>query len=257
MDQPGRRPAAARFCHHLTHSTWRVTLDSLGFVAFAAFAVVVTVAAWFMSQLFERRRRAALGAYAAHRGWSFEAGDDAWAYIAEGEPFGEGHGRTARYVMRGPYAGLTSVVFDYKWVTGTGNQRRTHRAGVYAVGLPAGLPWVHIRSEHMLDKAARLFGGQDIDLESEEFNRAFRVQAGDERFAYDLLNARTMEALLPAQALIVQVADRYLVATLAGGLDLDCVDYNLGLLVGMVERLPDYVWTDRGAQPPTVGKRSA
>jgi hypothetical protein len=55
----------------------------------------------------------------------------------------------------------------------------------------------------------------------------------------------------------VQVADRYLVATLAGGLDLDCVDYNLGLLVGMVERLPDYVWTDRGTQPPTVGKRSA
>jgi hypothetical protein len=159
--------------------------------------------------------------------------------------------------VRGPYAGLTSVVFDYKWVTGTGKQRRTHRAGVYAVGLPAGLPWVHIRSEHMLDKAARLFGGQDIDLESEEFNRAFRVQAGDERFAYDLLNARTMEALLSAQALIVQVADRYLVATLAGGLDLDCVDYNLGLLVGMVERLPDYVWTDRGTQPPTVGKRSA
>jgi hypothetical protein len=159
--------------------------------------------------------------------------------------------------MRGQYGGLASVVFEYRWVTGWGRQRETHGAGVYALGLPVNLPGVHIRSEHLMDTAARLLGAQDIELESEEFNRAFRVRAMDARFAYDLLNPRTMEALLGAQDLVVQISDCYLVATLDGGLDLEWVDYTLALLAGMVERLPDFVWTDRGKAPPPVRQRPA
>ena len=237
-----------------------VTLESdvvIVLVAVAAVALVPTMGAWYLWSLYERRRVAALARYAESRGWGFEAADKAWTGIAEGEPFGEGWGWKARYVMRGSYAGLPSVVFAYRWVTRSGNSRVTHRAGVYAVALPVDLPWVHIRSERFSDTAAHLFGGQDIELESEEFNLAFRVRGGDERFAYDLLNPRTMEALLAARALIVQIWGRYLIATLDGGLDLEWVDYSLNLLAGMVARLPDFVWTDRGETPPQVKQRSA
>ena len=41
------------------------------------------------------------------------------------------------------------------------------------------LPWVHIRPETaILDAAARLFGGQDIELESEDFNRRLLILTG-------------------------------------------------------------------------------
>jgi Protein of unknown function (DUF3137) len=237
-----------------------VTLESNGNLligAFAAVAGVAAIVAWYVRRQWERQRQAALARYAASRGWSFVAENDVWAGIAGGEPFGEGHDQDAWYVMRGHYGGLPSVVFDYRWVTGSGRDRTSHRAGAYAIGLPVALPWVHIRAERFMDMAARLVGGQDIELESEEFNRAFRVRAADVRLAYDLLNARTMEALLDAQALTVQIGNRYLVATLDGGLDLEWVDYTLSLLAGMVERLPDFVWTDRGKAPPQVKWRSA
>lgn len=232
-----------------------VTLESdvvIAFVAVAAVAVVPPTGAWYLWSLFERRRLAAMARFAESRGWSFEAQDKAWTGIAEGEPFGEGWGWKARYVMRGSHAGLPSVVFEYRWVTLLGDFRRTRRAGVYAVALPVDLPSVHIRSERFMDMTR-----QDLELESEAFNEAFRVWAGDERFAYDLLNARTMEALLASRALIVQIRGRYLVATLDGGLDLEWVDYSLDLLAGMVARLPDLVWTERGETPPEVTTRSA
>jgi hypothetical protein len=239
------------------HSTGSVTLEDIGLVVIAASAVAGWAAWWFLSRLAERRRRAALAAYAASRGWSFVAEDDAWAAMADGEPFGDGHDRQARYIMRGRYDSLRSVVFDYRWTTGVGKHETQHRAGVYALTVPVALPRVHIRPERMTDMAARLFGGQDIDLESEDFNRAFRVRADDARFAYDLLNPRTMEILLSVQGLVVQVSDRWVIATSEGGLDLEPVDYVLALLAGMVERLPDFVWTDRGARPPSARKRPA
>lgn len=231
--------------------------EMIPFVGLAVIALLGWSANWYLSHLHERRRRATLARFAASRGWSFVAEDDSWAGIAGDEPFGEGHSLQARYVMRGQYGGLASVVFEYRWVTGWGRQREAHGAGVYALGLPVDLPGVHIRSEYLMDTAARLLGAQDIELESEEFNRAFRVRATDARFAYDLLNPRTMEALLSAQDLVVQISHCYLVATLGVALNQERADHTLALLAGMVERLPGFVWTDRGQAPPQVRLRPA
>ncbi|HEY7073669.1 MAG TPA: hypothetical protein VH479_26320 [Acidimicrobiales bacterium] len=195
-------------------------------VLFLVFVIAVLVVSVHASQQYERRRRAEVGGFAAARGWAFRAIDQGWTHIARRAPFGLGHSPAARYVMVGPYAGLGAVVFEYQWATGTGDGRRMHGTGVYALVLPAPLPWVHVRGES--------------------------VRADDLRFAHDLLNPRTMEELVGAAGLTVQVSDRYLVATTGKALDLAWVDRTLQLLGRIVTRLPDYVWTDRGAAPPPV-----
>ena len=130
---------------------------------------------------------------------------------------------------------------------------------MHALALPVALPWVHLSPEGFFDKAAKLFGAQDIEFESDEFNQAYRVRADDPRFAYDLVNPPTMHALLGAGRPDVRVFGTYLILVRRGKLDLGAVDWALTVLAGMCERMPDFVWTDRGAvaPPPLVPGRSA
>ena len=56
-----------------------------------------------------------------------------------------------------------------------GQGARKPGAGAYAIGLPVNLPGVHIGPSTYGHGRPALVGGQDIELESEEFNRAFRA----------------------------------------------------------------------------------
>lgn len=62
--------------------------------------------------------------------------------------------------------------------------------------LPIGAPSTSIRRENILTRAADAVGVQDIDFESEEFNREYRVSSDDRRFARALVDARMMRWLL-------------------------------------------------------------
>lgn len=192
--------------------------------------------------------------WATARGWSYAQRDDRWAHCWPDHPFDSGYGQRAQNVVSGAYGPYTATAFDfsYKQSSGSGKSRRTttYRFGVVALGVPVPLPWVHVEPEGLFDKAAKLFGGQDIELESEDFNRVYRVRSDDPKFAYDLLNARTMEVLLAAGGVDVRVSRYHLVTVRQGQLDLTAVEAWLGLLVGLCERLPSFVWTDRGSAAP-------
>jgi hypothetical protein len=103
---------------------------------------------------------------------------------------------------------------------------------------------------------ARPAGAQDIDFESEEFNRVYRVQATDPRFASDLVNPRTMELLMQCGAPDLRVYGRHLVVVTAGRLDLDLVDTALTLLAGVCENLPSFAWSERGVASPPLAWRA-
>lgn len=66
---------------------------------------------------------------------------------------------------------------------------------VIAVGRLA-MPGVEIRPEGLGDRLAAAAGWDDIDFESVEFSRRFHVQSQDKRFAFQLIDARMVEALL-------------------------------------------------------------
>ena len=109
--------------------------------------------------------------------------DDRWVDAWRGAPFGEGHSREAVNVMEREVGGRRAVVFDYSYKVTTSDGKTTttttYEFSIYAHQLPAALPDMTIEPEGLWDKAVKLFGAQDVELESVEFNDRYRVKADD------------------------------------------------------------------------------
>jgi hypothetical protein len=75
--------------------------------------------------------------------------------------------------------------------------------------IPGGALRVAFIREDFSQKVAKLLGGEDVDVESHEFNQRWRVRADDPRDAHALLNPRVIEALL-------QIGDSHVAFTIAG-----------------------------------------
>ena len=58
------------------------------------------------------------------------------------------------------------------------------------------LPPLSVDPENFLDRFVGRLTDNDIDLESEDFNRAFTVSCPDRKFASDVLHPQMMEFLL-------------------------------------------------------------
>src|SRR5881397_3516034 len=175
-------------------------MAALPLLVFAFGLAVVGVVAYFAYQA-DKKRRATLLSYAQSNGWTYVARDDSWCDRFPGNPFGDGDDRTASNILQGPYDGTSMVAFDYSYETSStdskGNRSTTtHRFSVCAVQMPGWLPGLELTPESVLTRFAGHLGLDDIELESEDFNRRYRVKARDPKFAYDVLNPRTMTALL-------------------------------------------------------------
>jgi hypothetical protein len=164
--------------------------------------VVVGGAALYLSSLMERRRREALEAAAHGLGLSFDPGPDRTLHRAfRHSIFSKGRSRRGSNTMAGmmKLAGRSIGVRmgDYRYTTGSGKNRHTHRISYAAFRLPwVNTPDLLIRREHLGDKLVGGLGFDDIDFESEEFSRSFWVKSGDKRYAYDVIHPRMMEFLL-------------------------------------------------------------
>ena len=72
--------------------------------------------------------------------------------------------------------------------------RRTLTCAV--VPLRSSCPRLRVAPRDVADEVARAFGGEEVRLELEAFDRRFRVETEDVRFAVAFLDQRLMEALL-------------------------------------------------------------
>ena len=196
-----------------------------------------------------RRRR--LTEWAARNGWVYADSDDSLVTISDRYPFGEGHHRRTAEVLRGQFSGRDATSFVYRWRTGNGKQEQQHSVHVVAVALPAYLPIVEVVPEGLGARLARAFGGQDLSFESDEFNRAFRIQAFDEPTAYAIVHPRLMERLLLPDAR--QVAWRTdgvrILSWQSGTTDLGTLATRLSVVSAVVSAIPRHVWQDHGYDP--------
>ena len=213
--------------------------------------VAVVAVGGYLAYQADQKRRAMLQSFALSNGWSYTAADDSWCERFAGSPFGDGDHRQARNVLQGPYAGSAMVAFDYSFQTHStdskGNRSTTtHRYAVCALTMPAPLPGLELTPESALTRFAGAVGFQDVQLESEDFNRRFRVKARDPKFAYDVLHPRTMEALLARPPLHLRLLDVDAVNWENGRLaPVDLIE-RLSTLHALVEGIPDFVWADHG-----------
>jgi hypothetical protein len=230
-------------------------VGNLGPFVFVLFVVAaIGFAAWTFQQ--NQKRQKELQLFCLNHGWTYAAELPQLASAWQGTPFGEGDSRRARNVIAGTWQGHPFNSFDYSYVTETTDaqgrtSRQTHNFGVVALGLPAYLPNLQVTGEGMMRRFASAVGiGGDIELESEDFNRAFTVKSKDPKFASDVLNPRLMERLLAAPHLAWRIEATSILSWDSGRFGPVDVMQRLDHLSKVVAGVPSFVWHDHGYDPP-------
>jgi hypothetical protein len=211
--------------------------------------LVVAAVVYFQWQA-HKKKVAEFTAFAKQRGWSYVERDDDLVDRFLGAPFGRGHGRTARHVLTGTYRDREVLVFEYtyKETEGSGNDRRTetYRHTVVSLSTPASRPTLEVGREGLGRKLLGFVGIRDLQLESEEFNKAFHIRTEDDKFAYDILHPRMMEWLL-ADGRALATPFRFergdLVTWDREEIDVHKIDGMLDYLCDVLDRVPSFVWT--------------
>jgi hypothetical protein len=227
-------------------STWLILLV----------VIVLGVGLGFFRLYTAKKRRELFAGVAAQQGWSYVPANYALAGQWAGTPFQTGDNWRVTNVLSGPYNGHQMVAFDYSYQTHTTNgrgQRRTttHRFGVVVLQLPGALPHLEVTHEGIFGGAvANAFGFRDIQFESEQFNRAFRVKADDERFGHAVVTPRMMELLLARGEIGWRIEGNSLVGWDKGNHDPAEVLNRLALLEQVIQQVPPYVWRDYAGIDP-------
>ncbi len=219
------------------------------FVGFLALVVVVVV----VGHLQAKKRREGLAAYAASQGWTYTEQDQSLLDRFEGAPFGTGQDREAFNVLRGTAHERPVVVFDYEYVTTstttdaeghTKTERHTHSFSVMAVNTGAVMPALEVTPEGLVQRFFGRLTNSDIELESEDFNRAFTVTCPNRRFASDVLHPRMMEQLLRWPELAWRFDADSLLAIRPGKHDIPEIEAKLAALDAILDNIPDFVWRE-------------
>jgi hypothetical protein len=99
-------------------------------------------------------------------------------------------------VLSGTWNGVTLVYADYAFTERSGRSSQTYVFSTVVTDLGCVLPEVEVTARSMIGELADELGVHGLEFESEDFNRRFVVHSDDERFAFELVDARMMEVLL-------------------------------------------------------------
>ena len=192
-------------------------------------------------------RTAELEAFCASKGWRFSR-EDEYGLVGHwnGRPFGVGRRRRARNVVTTEVDGRELLAFEYSYVVRQGKRSKTYHYAVVALAMPCALPELHVGPEDAITRLGGVLGLADIDLESEAFNRAFRVRCPSPKFAHDVLTPRTMQALLSIAPVEFRFAGRDALCYELGYLEGSTILAQVAALRLVVNSIPSFVWRDHG-----------
>ena len=211
-------------------------------------AIPVVGYAAYRSYQANQKRKALLLTWATNSGYQYSVEDDSMCERWNGDPFGEGDHRRAQNVITGTAKAPFSA-FDYSYQTHSSDGRggrttTTHHYTVTALQMPAYLPDLQVTPENLLTRIGHSLGLDDIDLESEDFNRRFRVHASDRKFASDCLTPRTMQALLTRPEVCWRISGTDILTWGEGRISPSSVLEDLATLQLVVDGIPSFVWKD-------------
>ncbi len=219
-------------------------------------ALVIGAGIFYFSYLAAKKRRELFAGFAAQHGWQYQPHNRALAGQWAGTPFQTGDNWQVKNVLTGAFNGYQMVAFDYSYQTHSTDSKgrrttTTHKFGVVVLQLPGALPHLEVTHEGIFGGAvANAFGFRDLQFESDQFNRAFRVKADDERFGHAVVTPRMMELLLARGEIGWRVEGNSLVGWDRGAHDPAEVMNRLSLLQQVVEQVPPYVWRDYAGVDP-------
>lgn len=225
---------------------------------FLAGALVVAGIAVYAAMA-DSKRRERLFAAATARGWTYVRESPQLVGRWSGQPFGTGDNRRVRDTVAGAWHGREFTAFTYTYETSSEDSKgsrstTTHWFTVVALVLPTWLPTLEVRPESAMHRVLGAVGiGEDIELESEDFNRAFRVSARDPKYASDVLAPRTMEQLLAGPRTPWRIEGNTVLTWADGPLEPDVVEPRLAFVERVVSLIPAFVWKDHGYDPQVTG----
>jgi hypothetical protein len=221
-----------------------------GFIALVAVALGAG-AAWVVSEVRAVTRRKELTAFAERIGWTFE---ERSLVVAEGlrsYPFGTGVDRADIDVLAGVFQDRRCAHFVHSFTerhrSSTGPVDRevsvTREFQITAVELGAAYPTIDILPEDIVAFAAKLVGGMDVDFESAEFNRRWRVTGGEPRYVHDMITPRVMDRLVQddARGMAIRIEGRNLLTWRAGRSTTEELASTLAVLTSVAKVLPTHV----------------
>ncbi|MCW2857299.1 MAG: hypothetical protein JWR52_2914 [Marmoricola sp.] len=221
------------------------------FFLFPLVFLVIGAVMRYRNRLFQRSRETAMAAFARSRGWSYIEDDITAYYGYQGPPFEQGREVRATNVLRGEHNRWKFTTFDYRFTVHQGRSEVTHVCSVLAVQTGAWLTRLWVTPETFGSMILDHITGHDIDTESEEFNKTFKVRCDDRKLAIDVLNPRMMQYLLQLPHLGWSLQSGALVIATAGLNDGQRIDYNLTVAEQILGLVPGFVWTEAGVSPPT------
>jgi hypothetical protein len=221
-------------------------------LGFMVVAIAGAWAAWVRAQRFQD-----MPVVAAKAGLQFSEVDRFNSAAVPFPLFRKGEGRRIKNLMWRDGPGHPRV-FDYGYFTvyrdKNGNtHQRWHWFACALVQHNGRWPELLLTRERLVDRVAQTLGIDDVELESEEFNRTFVVQCENRKFATDMLDPQMMEFLLGTQGMIeIHSKGRFVLAT-AGQLPAAAMVGLLGVAEGFVARVPPTVWDVHGRFPDGMG----
>ena len=154
--------------------------------------------------------------------------------------------------LYGEVNGWRTSSFQYQYEVrhsnGQTTSSSTHYFHVIAVELPAAMPMLELTRETVGTRIGKVFGSQDIQFESEDFNRAWHVRAEDRRFAFDVIRPQTMELLMsqPYLGLPWRIDGNTIVTWHSGKQNLDRIFPEALRLISLLNTIPPFVWDNVG-----------
>ena len=151
---------------------------------FAAVIIAIVCAVFYISRQREKARTQKLTSIFQDLGFPFQADvDPVRLEHLSGFPLmniGRGKQLTNAISVEGPNADI--AVFDYRYVTGGGDNRKVRKQTVMSVESPSlVLPAFNLRPEGFWSKVGSTFGGQDIDFVAHpEFSEKYVLKGESE-----------------------------------------------------------------------------
>ena len=160
--------------------------------------IVGVIALGIYSLVQDRKRKRLLRAFARSQGLAYHDGrETGWEHEYPAfKVLDRGNSRQSKLHLEGERDGRHVRCLDYRFTTGSGKNRKTHRRSLVVLGTGTPVIPLRIRPEHIFDKVGEFLGLDDLDFESSEFSRRFHVSSADRKWAYAVIHPRLMEYLL-------------------------------------------------------------
>lgn len=155
------------------------------------------------------------------------------------------------YCSRGFFADrgdFVEYLFTFTYTTGSGKNQQTHTYLAYAVQLSFFFNELQIGPADLGDSIVGFFGVRDVQFESEEFNKRFRINGGDPKFVYDVVHPQMMEFFEGALTRHWEFSGPFGVCVIRSYSEAaECQQF----LMEFMARIPDYLKQERTLPKPT------